>query len=303
MNSLKTILVIIDPTVLRDHVIDKAKLLAHSAKANVELFINCQATGKESSYFTFDVENSGSEVIKSGPGELQQLLISELRAEFSGLEIPVNIDLCQREDLPQSILDRVNEIQPDIVLKSTHRHSLLRQTLITNTDWHLIRLCPVPLLLTKPHGWYNSGCVVAAVDLLPNKSEQVTLDDDLIMAAEYLAELVDQQPSAFHAYYYPEFGGENSGKTSSQSRDLRIDHNRRMYELLSRHNIDLEFVKIANGDTKTEMIHYLEKTRGNILVIGASAKGKLERMVVGSTAEKVLDDVPCDLLILKPKGD
>lgn len=40
MNSIRTILVIIDPTVLHDHVIDKAKLLAHRTKAKVELFIN-----------------------------------------------------------------------------------------------------------------------------------------------------------------------------------------------------------------------------------------------------------------------
>jgi len=303
MNSIRTILVIIDPTVLHDHVIDKAKLLAHRTKAKVELFINCQVIGKESSYYRLDKRTASNESAQSGSDELQELLISELRNEFSSLEIPVNIDLCLEKNLPQSILDKVDEIQPDIVLKSTHRHNLLRQTLITNTDWQLIRMCSVPLLLTKPYGWYENGRVVAAVDPLHNSSEQTNLDDSLIAAAEYISELVGQQPGVFHAYYYPEYGSQNSEQNSPQSRDMKRRHNRKMYELLSRHNVDPEFVKIANGDTKIEMMHYLEKIRANVLIIGALARNKLERIVVGSTAEKILDDVPCDLMIMKSKGD
>ncbi len=299
MNSLSTILVIIDPTVLHDHVIDKAKVLACRTKAKVELFINCQVIGKGASYYTLDIETANNEAIKKGSRDLQKLLINGLKSEFSSLEIPVSIDLCQEEDLPQSILSKVEKIQPDIVLKSTHRHNVLRQTLITNTDWQLIRMCSVPLLLIKPYGWHKSGRVVAAVDPLHGNSGQVTLDDRLIATAEYIAELVDQQPSVFHAYYCPEFGGQNMDQKSPQRRDVRMQHNRQMYDLLSRHNVDPEFVKIVNGDTKTEMMRYLDHVGANILIIGALARNTLERIVVGSTAEKILDNISCDLLILK----
>lgn len=303
MNNLDTILVIIDPTVLRDHVIDKAKLLAHRTKAKVELFINCKVIGQESSYYVFDIEKAKNEGAKTGSGELQKLLMSELRSEFSSLGIPVNIDLCQAEDLSQSILDKVDKIRPDIILKSTHKHSLLRQTLITNTDWQLIRACSVPLLLTKPNGWHKGGHVVAAVDPMHSSSEQGSLDDQLISAAEYIVNTLGHQLSIFHAYYYPEFGNQISEQNSTQSREMRMSHNRKMYELLSRHNVDPEFVNIVNGDTKAEMMHYIEKVGANILVVGAVSRNKLERIVVGSTAEKMLDDIPCDLLILNPNGD
>ena len=303
MNSLGTILVIIDPTVLRDHVIDKAKLLACRAKAKVELFINCKVIGQEGSYYSPDIDTANNQSTKKGSADLQEFLISELKNEFSSLGLPVNIELCHEEDLAQSILDKVDRITPDLVLKSTHRHNLLRQTLITNTDWQLIRMCSVPLLLVKAQGWSKSGHVVAAVDPMHSSSEQGSLDDQLISVAEYITKILGHQLSVFHAYYYPEFGNQTSGQNSTQSRDMRMSHNHKMYELLSRHNVDPEFVKIANGDTKTEMLHYLEKVGANMLVVGALARSKLERIVVGSTAEKMLDDIPCDLLILKSNGD
>ena len=83
MKNLNTILVVIDPTVLRDHVIDKAKLLAHRAKAKVELFINCQVIGQQSSYYTLENEATNNEKVSKNSDELQKLLLTELENEFS----------------------------------------------------------------------------------------------------------------------------------------------------------------------------------------------------------------------------
>ena len=127
--------------------------------------------------------------------------------------------------------------------------------------------------------------------------------DKSISEHPWQAKLIDQKPNVFHAYYYPKTDGQSPGEESPQSREARMNHNRKMYELLSRHNIELDSVKIANGDTKIEMKHYLKNIGANILIIGGLAKGILERMVVGSTAENILDDITCDLLILKTNAD
>ena len=38
----------------------------------------------------------------------------------------------------------------------------------------------------------------------------------------------------------------------------------------------------------------------NILVMGAISRSKIDRLLLGSTAEKIIDAVECDILILKP---
>jgi universal stress protein E len=40
----------------------------------------------------------------------------------------------------------------------------------------------------------------------------------------------------------------------------------------------------------------------NLVVMGSLTRSRLENAVVGSTAEKVLDQLSCDVLVIKPKG-
>ena len=36
--------------------------------------------------------------------------------------------------------------------------------------------------------------------------------------------------------------------------------------------------------------------------MGALARSGLKRLLIGNTAERVMDHLPCDLLVIKPKG-
>ena len=40
----------------------------------------------------------------------------------------------------------------------------------------------------------------------------------------------------------------------------------------------------------------------DLVIMGSIARSRLENAIVGSTAEKVLDRLGCDVLVLKPKG-
>ncbi len=42
------------------------------------------------------------------------------------------------------------------------------------------------------------------------------------------------------------------------------------------------------------------RIRATLVVMGAVSRSGLERLFVGSTAEHVLDDLACDVLIVKP---
>jgi len=43
-----------------------------------------------------------------------------------------------------------------------------------------------------------------------------------------------------------------------------------------------------------------ERVRADIVVMGAVSRSRLQRIFVGNTAERVLDHLPCDVLIVKP---
>jgi universal stress protein E len=43
-----------------------------------------------------------------------------------------------------------------------------------------------------------------------------------------------------------------------------------------------------------------ERVRPDIVVMGAVSRGRLKNIFIGNTAERVLDHLPCDVLIPKP---
>ena len=70
--------------------------------------------------------------------------------------------------------------------------------------------------------------------------------------------------------------------------------------LLAGYAIPQDRVHLGEGDTREVLIASIEELHADIVVMGAVARGALQRMLLGSTAELILDHVPCDLLIVKP---
>jgi universal stress protein E len=301
MATIDSILVVVDPTVEHDFVIDRVKgILAHN-KASVRFFINTSNTLTQHSYAYEGMDGHFLEKQRQLFVEHYLKILHELVEEFSAMGISATSAFSEEHNLAEAILAEIKEYEPDLVLKSTHHHSVLRKSLITNTDWRLIRKCHKPLLLVKPRSWFEKGSVVASVDPLHAKAAQTKLDHQLIETAENVARAFEQTPKVFHCYF-PFVGTmfPTATETSEQMQELKVRHETKLNELLASHNIAPENVELTRGDLVPSLIHYLEKSDANILIIGALSRNILERAIVGNTAEKILDDCPCDVLIIKP---
>jgi universal stress protein E len=61
-------------------------------------------------------------------------------------------------------------------------------------------------------------------------------------------------------------------------------------------------VHVAQGGAREQLLALTDRLRADVVVMGAVSRSGLERLFIGSTAEEVLDRVPCDLLIVKADG-
>ena len=300
MEQINTILVVIDPTVERDFVADRARLLAKRTRAHVYLFINNANTLADRSYLYEGVSDQFFETQKKLFKEHYEKILQELQEEFESADIQVTSVFSQNHHLAESIINKAEELKPDLVLKSTHHHDTLQRTLISNTDWRLIRKCPVPLMLVKPDDWREQGCIVTAVDPLHSKAQQAQLDRKLVAEAKGLAGLLHMPTWIFHSYYpfvstlFP-MGGE----TAEHLQRIEDLHRSKVVELTRAAGIPDENIKLSQGDLVTELIKFLREKQANLLVIGALSRNIIERAVVGNTAERILEDCPCDILVLK----
>src|SRR5512135_1857911 len=161
MQRLDRILAVVDPTVEVQVGVAKAARLARCAGAALELFA-CDFDPALASQRFFDddaLRRLRDDFIEERAEYLEDLA-DELRA--GGLEVTTHVHW--DNPLYEGILRRIEEFTPDLVVKDTHYHSVVRRTLLTNTDWQLIRRLPVPLLLAKARAWPAQPRLVAALD-------------------------------------------------------------------------------------------------------------------------------------------
>jgi universal stress protein E len=72
-------------------------------------------------------------------------LVKPLRA--SGLSVKCRVDI--NSSVTEGILARIKQYQPSLVAIEAHKHNVLSRLLLSQTDYNLIRYCPVPLLTVK----------------------------------------------------------------------------------------------------------------------------------------------------------
>lgn len=300
MINLQKFLVIVDPTVERDYVVERAKMLAKICNAKVQLFINNSNTLSERNFSYEGVDGDFFAIQKKLFEEHYQKILNDLVTEFGEESIEVAAEFATGHNLAEAIITKVNDTKPDLVLKSTHHHGALERILVTNTDWRLIRKCPAPLMLVKPNEWKINGSVVTAVDPMHAKAEQSKLDSLLLSLTEALSQQLHLTPHAFHSYFpfvsslFP-MGGESEEYLSR----IRHQHEEKLQELLAEHSFDAENIHLSQGELVPAIIDYLNRSEANLLVIGSLSRNALERAIIGNTAEKILENCPCDVLVAK----
>ncbi|QVL32425.1 universal stress protein [Telmatocola sphagniphila] len=60
---------------------------------------------------------------------------------------------------------------------------------------------------------------------------------------------------------------------------------------------------LLEGDPADEIVRYATEANMNMLVIGTHGRSGVDRLMMGSVAERILRDSPCSVLVVKlPKG-
>jgi universal stress protein E len=287
----------------------KAARLARSAGAVLELFA-CDFDPALSGQPFFDTDGLRHlrEDFVAERAEYLEGLADELRS--GGLEVATHVHW--DNPLHAGILRRVEESSPDLVVKDTHYHSVLRRSLFTNTDWHLVRQCPVPLLLSKAREWPARPQLLAALDPGHRGDKPAALDHDILDAAQLMTRLLDARLQAVHAFFPAALLAATTGMAGVPLApdftvtDLLETERARVSEAVlavaGRHALPPGDVHVLQGSAAEMLPAFAQQSGADLLVMGAVSRSRIRELFIGSTAERVLDRLPCDILVVKP-GD
>jgi universal stress protein E len=208
----------------------------------------------------------------------------------------VGVDVVWDHPLDEAILKKAAAHDYWLVAKDTHHHNVLQRTLLTNTDWHLIRKCAAPLLLVKDRKLAAEPKVLAAVDPVNEHDKPAALDDRIFTFAADLARVLRGHLHVVHSYATP-LGAE---LPPDVVKILAQEHRAAMAKFLDRHAVLIGHQHLYEGLAHECLQKAAQEHEADFVVMGAVARRGLKRLFIGSTAERVLDRLPCDLVIIKP---
>jgi universal stress protein E len=303
MAAIRRILVAVkDPRARSLPAVTKAAQIADAFGSKIELFHDMTATlytgfpgGIASDAHTFEREHRAA--------RLDQLEKIAVRLRERGLRVSVAAEW----DYPahEAIVRRAMTTKADLIIAQHHPGKHRLTWLLSFTDWELLRLSPVPLLLVKSARPYRRPVVLAAIDPLHALGKPAKLDNRILSMGAIVAEGLRGKLHAVHAYTKMPAGAIpgvvadasialQMQREAEQAAEAEFDRALRATKLprARRH--------LVGGDPANVIVEVARKVRSAVVVLGAVSRSGIKRAFIGNTAERLIDELHSDLLVVKP---
>lgn len=301
MNRICNILVIVDPMVTEHPAIEKGALLASEFDARLELFM-CETQASRQARSVAHARAGTGQPLVTNPKALLETLAAPLRVR--GLD--VTTETACADPLHAGLIDRAKRTTAELVIKDTHHHTLAQRTFLTNTDWQLIRGCPVPLLLVKEKPWAAAPRIVAAVDPGHVNDKPLFLDNCILDQAAAFAKKLGGELHALHSYIptaiiagapaMPPMVATVSAADLAREEEAKL---KEVSAVVSDYGVTRANIHIEVGGPAEVLPRMAKVLAADVVAMGAISRSGLKRVFIGSTAEDVLERLPCDALIVK----
>jgi len=300
MSTLSVILVPIGDLSARSFpALEKAAQLARALNAKIELFhdmaipIPTEGLGAPGNMLRGIKSNARRTAL-----EALETLAAPLRAKRLAVSTAAAWDYPPYE----AIVRRAIAIGADlIVAPRRERHRVA--ALLGYTDWELLRLSPVPVLLVKTSTPYRRPAVLAAIDPTHTHAKPSGLDRRILDYGIRVSRALRGSLHVVHAYPavpLPPSVTFNTKLRKSLTRDAEREPRKIFDKALSATAIPPARRHLVRGKPSDVVPAVARQTRCAIVVIGAVSRSAFKRLFIGSTAEEVMDRLQCDLLVVKP---
>jgi universal stress protein E len=307
MKRFKNILVVLDPED-EDHLaLQRAVAVARLNQASLHVLLVLEALPLEMRMLVTAVH----------PQALQDIVERKQRARLDkwlaplredGIAVTTSLEWSNTPFL--AIIRTVLRHQHDLVIKTVQRVTGPGAVLFHPTDRHLMRKCPCPLWMLKPatHPAYRR--ILAAVDPFPDEEPNNELNRTILELAGSLAAIEAADLHVVHAVqlvtgavlYSPDVDAGVEVDMGQYRDEMLALHQQRMHQLLADYAIAAERVHIETGVPGEVIVDVARRAQADLIVTGTVARTGIPGLLIGNTAEQILDYVSCDVLAVKPRG-
>lgn len=211
------------------------------------------------------------------------------------------------------IIRQVLRDEHDLVILATEGKGSLKERLFGSTSMHLMRKCPCPVWVVKPSKRSSYKRILAAVDMsndFPDFGE-LSLNPLILQLGSSLAQIdksefhIAQVWSVFAESYMQARGGVSKELILEMRQQTKQQYLSRLDHLLT--DIELKGVTLykhfpRKDNVPKAVIKLVKSQKIDLLVMGTVCRTGVAGFFIGNTAEKVLSELSCSVLTVKPEG-
>ncbi|MCB1671327.1 MAG: universal stress protein [Gammaproteobacteria bacterium] len=195
----------------------------------------------------------------------------------------------------EQIVRKSIDYSVDLIVQHTRAYAKMARAFLTNDSWQLVRFSPKPLLLVKDRAWSREPVILAGVDPVHSHHKPLQLDHKIISTALGIGAQLGGAVHVLHAYA-------EIGRPFALPDKVLKAHEHAFEELLADFSLDAENCHLVDESPVFALQNYEQKLGSDIIVMGALSRSRLADVLIGNTAEKVLDYLDSDVLIVKPRS-
>lgn len=290
----RVVAAVADPEETLQPVIERAAEIAHAAGADLVLF-----------HAVFEAALSARPLLDStrlarARGALVSLRTRQLEERAAALDqrgLRVQTHVVWEEPAYESIIRAAIREDASLVVAGPHARGRKSAPFsFRQTDWQLLRFCPRPLLMVRTVE-VSPGPVLAALDPLHLNDKPASLDATILATASSVAQQLDAELHAAHSVadaLYP------LGSTKRSQAAMREKIGKRLQRAVKKYGVPASRVHLLQGLPERTLPDLAQALGARMIVMGAISRRGLKRFAIGDTAERIIDSVPCDVLIVKP---
>ena len=309
MKRFKNILLVFDPKTRPRAAVDHAESLARRNDAHVTVFSVVKELPADA-YMTITV---------MPPQKLLALAINDRREKVDALVVNMGkqgVDARSQVVAGTPFLEIIRQVlreKHDLVILVAEGKGGLKERLFGSTSMHLMRKCPCPVWVVKPTRRSKYKRILAAIDTTSDipDPERESLNPLILQLASSLARIDN---SEFYIVQVWSVVGEDYMKASGLlgeyaahklHKDTKRQYTIKLDSLLADADLNGSVVHkhLPRSDDASKAIVKLAKSNKiDLLVMGSVCRTGVAGFFIGNTAEKVLSEVNCSVLTVKPEG-
>ncbi|ARE38812.1 Universal stress protein UspA [Rhodovulum sp. P5] len=224
---------------------------------------------------------------------------AELRLAQFAASVPYSGEVCHDtrvivDDPAHGIPAVAAEAGADLLVLGLHRPRPFLDLLRETTMERIVRLCPVPVLLVHDPVDHTYSTVLAALDFSPASTAATDLAATLAPEADLFG--VHALHIPYHGFIAP-VGSAGAEAPFHREAEDRLSAWRKDSAIAAR----LKDVTIAEGAAHQVLAERIAALKPDLLALGAHGRAGAAPSILGSLANDMIREPPCDVLIARPQ--